>query len=166
MNRKTKIILCVTAAAVLLLGAVVWAADAEPGSEGDPLISLSYLEQDFTTYMKELFRTETESTAGELKAELDEKIGLLEEQQMDVLQKAESMSFRCVELPAGSSLTLKQGAELILRSGSVQGSEKLQLLDEVNGGGTLGQNRLYVVLEGGSLTARSSSVLLVRDSAE
>lgn len=164
MNRTIKTLICIMAAAVLLLGAAVLAADTEPGSEDDPLISLSYLEQDFAAFIKGLFRQELDAKTEALRTEMNEKLTLLEEQQLDVLQRAESGSFRRVSLNAGDSVALREGAELILRSGTVSASPSLVLLDEVGSEGTLTKNCLYVILEGGSLTASEASVLLLRQS--
>lgn len=93
MKNKIKKIGIGLSAMIILLGAT--AVFSEPGSESDPLVTLSYVEKKID----------------QLKYYVDEKIG-----NKNIDNKNVS-SWVVVEVPAGKSLICKDGTEIILRSG-------------------------------------------------
>ena len=89
--------LCIgISSAVILLGATV--VFSEPGSESDPLVSLSYVEKKIE----------------QLKYYVDEKIGNKNNENMAV------NSWEAVQVLKGQSLICKDGTEIILRSGEAK----------------------------------------------
>lgn len=80
---------------IILLGATV--VFSEPGSENDPLVSLSYVEKKIE----------------QLKYYVDEKIGNNNE-------NTAANSWKAVEVAKGQSLICKEGTEIILRSGEAR----------------------------------------------
>lgn len=93
MKNKIKKIGIGLSAMIILLGAT--AVFSEPGSESDPLVTLSYVEKKID----------------QLKYYVDEKIGNKNTDNKNV------SSWVVVEVPAGKSLICKDGTEIILRSG-------------------------------------------------
>lgn len=120
---------------------VTVSAAAEAGSEGDPLVTLSYLNETFLP--KLLAQAGTSGQSG----------------------------FVLTELSAGQSLTLSVGSEAMLRVGSAAcgASSAPGLIDETTGGsldngGALVKNHLYMAtMEGRTVKAGSCGAkLLVR----
>jgi hypothetical protein len=93
MKNKIIALSCVFFVALVAVIAVVWAA---PGTNDDPIISLSYFEQRLS----------------QLKTELTTKIDLL-----DNASIAAQSKFVVVEVPKGKKLIAGEGTEMILRMG-------------------------------------------------
>ena len=107
----------------LLMGAAI---AADPGSEGDPLVTLSYLNSVFLPKVEQIAR---EQAGG-----------------------GSSGKFTLVELAPGKKLTGTLGCELLLRVGSATCSAASSpgLIDETDGsvlehGGALQKNHLYMM---------------------
>lgn len=98
MNNKIKKIILVLGVIVIILGTSI--VFSEPGSDNDPLVSLSYLEK----------------SIGELKVYIDEKILKIENNS----QVNESNSLEVVEILSGQSIIGVNGTEIILRGGSAE----------------------------------------------
>ncbi len=96
MKNKIKKIGIGLSVIVILLGATT--VFSEPGSESDPLVTLSYVEKKIE----------------QLKYYVDEKIGNKNTVNENV------SSWIVVEVPAGKSLICKDGTEIILRSGDAR----------------------------------------------
>lgn len=101
MKNKIKKIGIGLSAMIILLGAT--AVFSEPGSESDPLVTLSYVEKKID----------------QLKYYVDEKIGNKNTDNKNV------SSWVVVEVPAGKSLICKDGTEIILRSGNAKSISKI-----------------------------------------
>lgn len=97
MKRKGKIILSILILSMLLGGAAVF---SEPGSEKNPLVSLSYLNDEID----------------KLKLYIDKKIQGLETKPGEP-EKAGSNEMEVVEVEEGQSLIAGSGTEIILRGG-------------------------------------------------
>lgn len=135
---------------------------AEVGSEGDPLVTLSYLEE---VFMKEVL------------GKVDEKIN---ERNRDIAQEvsgqagggsATSETFTVVTMANGQTLTGDIGCEVLLRVGTAVcvSPSAPGLIDEttagtLNNGGKLEKNHLYMMtIEGRGVRATAESTkLLVR----
>ena len=125
----------------LLMGAAI---AADPGSEGDPLVTLSYLNSVFLPKVEQLAREQAGggSSAG---------------------------NFTLVELAPGKKLTGTLGCELLLRVGSATCSAASSpgLIDETDGsvlehGGALQKNHLYMMtIEDRAVVAGGSTVKLM-----
>lgn len=128
---------------------------AEAGSSGDPLVSLSYLND---TFFNSIMR------------QVDQKIA---ERTGQAAPGASSASFTVVTLSEGQTLTGDIGCEVMLRVGSavcVSPSEP-GLIDEttastLSNGGSLVQNHLYMMtIEGrGVRAAAATTKVLARGS--
>ena len=136
---------------------------AEVGSSGDPLVTLSYLNDIF---MEEILD------------EVDDKI---DERNRDIAKELSGQtgggssgdSFAVVTLTNGQTLTGDIGCEVMLRVGTAVcvAPSAPGLIDEttagtLNGGGALAQNHLYMMtIEGRGVLATADTVkLLVRGS--
>ena len=169
MKKSVRVVL-IAAAILLVLAVAVFAAGeaAVPGSEGDPLVTLSYINEVFTGYVKELFHRELTETAETVTASLEDRIAALEE-----ASELTSMgrTFEPVLLTDGETLVCKQGAEVLLRSGGAAltsgeiadtGGAAAPLTGEA-----LAENRMYLVTGAeASLRASGKTELLVRGAYE
>lgn len=103
MNKRKIAVLLV---AVLVIAGAVAAFAAEPGSEGDPVVTLSYI---------------TDKVVPEIYAYIDSKIAGLSsassENSAGTVASGDG-SFAVAEVPAGNKVICGEGAELILRAGS------------------------------------------------
>ena len=170
MKKILRLILIVALAAILLLAAAVLAeGEATPGGEGDPLVTLSYLEQVYQDYITGLLRKDLEEKTDTLRADLEERISALEEagKEADLLKGA---TFHLVELRDGQVLTGQRGVELLLRVGeaSVKAQSSPGLVDtttagSLENGAALEKNHLYMItIPDNGITAKGSVLLLAR----
>ena len=126
---------------------VTFSAAAEAGSQGDPLVTLSYLNETFLPKILSQVQGTASGSSG--------------------------TSFTVVDLPKGQSLSLSVGGEVMLRVGSAAcgAASAPGLIDEttagsVDNGGALVKNHLYMsTIDGRTVKATSDGVkLLVRGS--
>ncbi|KAF5058232.1 hypothetical protein DSECCO2_348700 [anaerobic digester metagenome] len=126
---------------------VTFSAAAEAGSQGDPLVTLSYLNE---TFLPKILSQVQGTASG-----------------------ASGTSFTVVDLSKGQSLSLSVGGEVMLRVGSAAcgATSAPGLIDEttagsVDNGGALVKNHLYMsTIDGRTVKATSDGVkLLVRGS--
>ena len=142
MKKKWRIALICVLCAACLAGIGVWAA-GNYGSEDDPLVAMSYLE--------DVLQPKIESSVDAKISEATKGIS------------GGSASFAVVNLGAGQSVTLSEGAEVVLRSGAcaVTGT-----MADVTGGTDTGaeltMNHLCLASGTVTLTAGADSTLLIR----
>ena len=150
-------------ALLVLCGAlnVTISAAAEAGSSGDPLVTLSYLNDVFL---------------GQIMTKVDQKITARNSQLLQQSGGAGGMSgveFAVVTLSKGQVLTGDIGCEVMLRVGTAScvSPSNPGLIDEttaasLNNGGALAANHLYMMtIEGRGVKAGSDTTkLLVRGS--
>ena len=170
-----------TAACVMLVGTVLAAfmgIAAEVGSQSDPLVTLSYLNE---TFMAQILAKVDEKLVGRnetLKIELEERISRTERDLLLQLGGSvngstggTAVSFTAVTLTQGQILYGGAGCEVMLRSGNascyVPNMNGAGMVDSTDGtaldhGKALVQNHLYMIIEQRGLTAASDVVLLVR----
>ena len=122
-SRKTSIIV-LTAIILVLSAVVISAADGvTPGSEQDPIVTQSYVEQkseQIKYYIDSLIAQET----AKLKTELElkgQEIAKLREEIKDAAKAAGK--FQVVEMQKGQMLIAGEGAEIIPRSGKFSAIE-------------------------------------------
>lgn len=150
--KKWQLVVIIAVVAALAAGVGAYAA-TNYGTQSDPLISLSYL----TDTLEPAIR-------GELDKSIDAAMDSLEDKFQQELSSATG-SFRVVTLGGGKTLTVGEGCEILLRSGSVTASGSFT---DVTGGSTLTsgapltENHLYMSSSSGTLTAASDATLLVR----
>ncbi len=170
--KKTLRIVIILLAAALALGAAALAVDvssAAAGTEEDPLVTLSYLNEVFTTRVTELFHQELEEKQEALQGALEERVSALE-----ALEPGEggSADYVVETLYDGQTLVCQRGAELLLRVGeaSVLASDTPGLVDtsttgELNDGEALVKNHLYMVtINGHGVRASGTVKIVVRGS--
>ena len=144
MKEKTlKIIIAVLA--VLLVAGVAAYAATNYGSQEDPLITKSYLDEVVKPQLEKELQTKLDNVGSEL------------------LRSAPG-EFARVELKAGQTLSCAVGAQLLPVSGSV--SAVGALTDTTAGaaaadGAALSANHLYMVTESGGVKAAAAAVVLV-----
>ena len=163
----------VTAALVL-----VAVAAGQQGSQADPLITLSYLQQQITPEI--LSQVDEKITARE--DELEKKLSAVAEQyakQVEDMLSGESASepssdgtsvYQVVNLSAGQVLTGEAACEFLLRSGTALcvSDSSPGLIDMSDGstlanGGALKANHLYLgTIEGRGIKASTAVTVMVR----
>ena len=160
-DRATAILGSVVLAATLAVGA--FSVSAAGGDQGDPLVTLSYLNQVVTP---------------ELTSRVDKQVAANEQALLDKINAAiasysgqtggQGASYVPVNLSAGWVLLPEAGCEVLLRSGEAKLDAGSALLDTTAGstlesGGALAANHLYVASqEGCAAVASSDAVFLVR----
>lgn len=154
-RKKLRTLFCALAAAG---GLTAFAATAPggAGSKGDPLVTLSYLNEAFTSQIME---------------KVD---GLLAGRNARLLRELAGdapggAAYAAVTLEPGQTLSGKAGCETLLRSGeAVCGEVPAPGLSDATAGGSLPggaalqANHLYLMTAGGDVTAASRATLLVR----
>ena len=151
------------AAGALVAGTLSLAALAagSQGSQTDPLISLSYLTDQFTPSILQ---------------QVDEKIAAREDALTQQLEDAAEGSdasggvYQVVTLSQGQTLTAGSSCEILLRSGTAvcvsdtsPGLVDMTAATTLAGGGTLTANHLYLAtIEGRGVTASTAVTLMVR----
>lgn len=164
MARKWKIVVIALCIALLLTG--VYAAAA--GSEGDPLVTLSYLKNVFTgqiqTMVNEAVTAGQEQNKSDLNAAIDEWDSKVSEAVKEALEAPvveEPASFVPAALAEGKSISVEAGCEVIVRSGAPVCN--VNLIDQTDGsvleaGKSMKANHLYIAAGAGKITAPSSVV--------
>lgn len=178
MRKKT-----LRTAACLLLAAVALTAFAAlasggAGSQGDPLVTLSYLNDTFLPQVLEKVDKSLDDRGTKLRGEIDQQIVQREQELRGQLSgsgspAAPAAAYSAVKLSAGQTLSGEAGCEILLRSGSavcVAGSAGVPgLVDatsggSVNGGGALQANHLYLMPAPAGVQASGEVTVLVRGS--
>ena len=164
---KRKIIAAISAALVVALtvGLIGYATSPRPGSQDDPLVTLSYLNEVITKQVTDQLRTELTAKL----AELEPPAGDATTGGATNVQSA-SDGYRVVTLSAGSRITFELGAEFILRFGvascvaaSAPGFIDVTNATTINDGAILSRNCLYVVsIEGRGLRTADGATIVVR----
>ncbi len=165
-SRKTVRIAVIAAAAVAAVSLGALAADV--GSESDPLVTLSYLTQQFTPSVLSQVDGQITKAKAELAAQLDAKI---QGGGGGSVSSASSV-FETVTLAQGQKVVGAAGCEMMLRSGSATctAANNPGLIDltggaELNAGAAVTANHLYMTTEGsGGMTAATAATVLVRGS--
>ena len=167
--KKTIRIVLITMAAALVLGFAALAVNAatSAGSEDDPLVTLSYINDVFLPYVTELFHKDLEEQEEALQGALEERVTALE-----ALNPGGSGGREYVveTLEAGQTLICQRGAELMLRIGragvtaeNVPGLVDTATTENLNDGEELIVNHLYMVtINGHGVRALETVKILVR----
>ena len=154
MKKRLRVVLTAVAALLALAAAVFAAGDysGAPGSENDPLVTMSYINNVFSREVQSFFKKELESQKDALAESLEPRVAALEEACEAAGGAEAGLTFQEVLLKSGSELYCTAGTELFLRSGSayVIAREAPGLLDtsggaDLNRGDYLTKNHLYLV---------------------
>ena len=159
MMKNKKLLTVLAAVVILALGVGIGAyAASNYGTQSDPLVAKSYLDDVLTPRLQQQFQTQ-----------LDESVSAME-QQIAGAASSGSANFASVSLGGGQSLTGDAGCEIILRTGSATCVGVTGLADVTDGvvlssGNSIPQNHLLTIAGNGSgLKADSATTLLVRGS--
>lgn len=159
---------------VTLLG-VAYAA-GQQGTQGDPLVTLSYLTNKATpeimTQVDAKVAAREKALTDQLNAAISTYTKNVEEKLKGASGGGTSAAFVVVDLTAGQKLNVGVGCELMLRVGSVtvSAASAPALIDMTDGssnwdGSALVQNHLYMAtMDGRSIVAKDAAKLLVRGS--
>ena len=169
--------------ACLLLAATVLTAFAAlagsgAGSQGDPLVTLSYLNDTFLGQVLEKVDKSLDSRGAQLQLELDQQIAQREQALREQLAGSgapvgSSAAYTVLSLLAGQTLSGEAGCEVLLRSGSaecvadsasVPGMVDTTSGGSINGGSALQLTHLYLMPAPASIRAVSGATVLVRGS--
>ena len=174
INKKKKLlsVIMIIMITIISLFVLSMADGAEPGSEGDPIVTLSFVDKKI-----EQIKYYVDSTIGvnqidieKLDAELKKKDREIEELKRKV---ESSLTFEVVELERGQSLIADEGAEIIIRSGKtsavygqqgglsditsakdLQKGESIELnhmliASRGDGRGVKAESKVYLIIKGG-----------------
>ena len=157
--KNKKLLLVLAGVLVIAVGISVGAYAASAfGTQSDPLVAKSYLDNVLTPKLQ-----------SEFESQLNTEVHQLEEQINGVTSNL-SGSFRAVTLSSGQTLQGSVGCEIILRSGSANAAGSAGLSDLTSGsavadGSAVTANHLCVVAgENEGVRASGSVTLLVRGS--
>lgn len=150
MNKKFKTILIAVLLVAVGAGVGAYAASIY-GTESDPLVAKSYLDDTLTPKLQAEFQTKLDNQAQQL------------EQQ--ITSANTTVNFGAVTLSSGQTLKCGAGCELVLRSGAATASGSLSDVtvgSALNAGAALTENHLCLAGSSASVTADGSVTLLVR----
>ncbi len=171
MKKLLRFTMIAAAAAMILLAAAALAEgeNPAPGGQGDPLVTLSYLEQVYTKYISDLLGKEVETQAQAIETDLEQRIAALEAASGEA-RAVSASTYRLVTLEEGQILSGDRGIELILRIGDVvvAAGNSPGLVDTTAGscledGQGLEKNHLYMItIPDNGIRATGHAVLMVR----
>jgi len=173
MKKREKILiaLCVLLATALVVGLTTLAATSY-GTQSDPLVTLSYLNDTVKPAIESALDSKISSASSSLTSSFDTKTAEYESKLASIAGGGSGGSgFSVISLSAGQTVTCQVGTEIMLRIGSVSsaGPDAPRLIDETGGGevayaGTaLVKNHMYMVtIAGNGVTAASSAKVLIR----
>ena len=156
-----------------LIGVAV--AAGQQGSQSDPLVTLSYLQQQALPQVLE----DVDEKVAARQQELEDKLSAVADGYVAEVEAALGTSgggqsggavYQVVELSAGQTLTASAACEILLRSGAAAcvSDSSPGLVDMTDGstlanGGALKANHLYLAtLEGRGISASTAATLMVR----
>jgi len=154
---------------MLAAGRIVMAGDFAPGSQQDPLVTQSYVEQ-----RNEQLKYYFEQRLGELSSllqQMSDRVTALENSSGGVQPGGAGTALEVVNVPAGKTLTGYAGTEVILRGGKAAVIQsQLGGLADLTGGRDIGQgqvipaNHLLLIprTDGRGVRAESDCIFLVK----
>lgn len=148
--KKWHVIVLLLAVAVLAGGLGAYAAGTA-GTQGDPLISMSYLDDVLAPSIRSAYTSRIESEAREL-----------EESVQNSLADAAG-AFEAVSLAEGEGTPCPAGTQLLFRSGTAAATAALTDLttgETLAAGSALAANHLYLATDDCELIASTASVLM------
>ncbi len=167
MKKTVRIVLIVLAAALVLsVAALAVNAAASAGSEDDPLVTLSYINDVFLPYVQDLFHKDLEEKETALQDALEQRVSALEGAGVGGSGGRDYV----VETQKGQTLICQRGAELMLRigratvkAGSTPGLVDTATTGNLNDGEELAVNHLYMVtINDHGIRAEETVKILVR----
>lgn len=117
MNKRLVFAVVLTAVLSCFTAAAVSSAAPEPGSEGDPLVSRSYVDKRISEVMNVLSSGTGTTASDGLLANDEEIMAQIEYLVKENIDKSSASAFAPVSVKAGETLVGGEGCEIILRSG-------------------------------------------------
>ena len=143
MKGKTRLAVALTVGLVLSL--MTLGAVASQGSESNPLVTLSYLNEVFLP---------------KVMAQVEEKVAARETQ---ALSGGKGQTFEEVTLAAGETVTLNQGGQVVVRGGTVTTSHAFTDLTAGGISSSMEANHLYMASgQGMTVTATADATLMIQ----
>ena len=174
MKKKLAIICALAAliAAAAIIGAA--AAGSEPGGQDDPLVTLSYIRDVFAGEILDEVNRIADSETEAFYAAFGDRLAQVEEQYGEGAEAAQRSTYRLVELSDGQRMVCARGTELMLRIGrayvsadDIPGLVDTSSTDNLNDGGELEKNHMYMVtIEGNGIRASGTVKLIARGEWE
>ena len=165
MKNKLRLFACVLLAAMALTAFAALSGGA--GSQGDPLVTLSYLNETFTKEILDKVDKAARERDAAVLEEADRLIVQAERELRGSVSEA-SPAYAAVTLSPGQTLSGSAGCELILRSGEAictaggyPGLVDTTTGGALGGGEALAENHLYLMTDKRGVSASSEAVLLV-----
>lgn len=156
--------LAAAALCVCFLFTAAYAANAAPGGQTDPLVTLSYLNGTYTRQVKDL----VDQTVTARKAEMEQSLKSILAGQGGASTPSAGSVFTVVTLSQGQSLVGDVGCEVMLRVGTAAcgAADSVGLIDTTSGGvlgpgAALSQNHLYMVTISPRLVTATSATVKV-----
>lgn len=156
--------LAAAALCVCFLFTAAYAANAAPGGQTDPLVTLSYLNGTYTRQVKDL----VDQTVAARKAEMEQSLKSILAGQGGASTPSAGSVFTVVTLSQGQSLVGDVGCEVMLRVGAAAcgAADSVGLIDTTSGGvlgpgAALSQNHLYMVTISPRLVTATSATVKV-----
>jgi len=176
MKRKSlRTMTCLLLVGTVLAAFVAIAADV--GSQGDPLVTLSYLNETFLGQVLEQVDGKLENRNQTMRQEIEQTVSLTERDLLSQIggsitgsNGGVAASYTAVELTNGQTLYGYAGCEVMVRSGSakcVTDGSTPGLVDTtdggtINNGTSLKANHLYMMTAERGVKASGAVTLLVR----
>ena len=172
-------------AAVVLAAVGIFAIATEYGTQSDPLVSLSYIND----VLKPELLEEAKENAQSVAKQVSDRVAVYEErlnkkvdeftdrnsaqiddadiakivEDIQLPSEKQSAPFASIALKLGDKLTLASGCEILLVSGSAKCSGSIIDMTTGQTAGALSVNHLYVVPDGGvTISATAAATVLVR----
>lgn len=168
-NSKFKISMVLIVIIIIAISAFIFGiADGfEPGSEGDPIVTLSFVDKKF-----EQLKYYIDSSLRISQSDIDSLIIELEKKDKEIeklIKKVEdSLTFEVVELKKGQILLANEGAELIIRSGNTTAvyGEKGGLSDitsakDLKSGESIKNNHMLIASRGDGRGVKAETIVFL-----
>jgi hypothetical protein len=169
MKKILTVAVAVFAALTLIVGITALAA-TNYGTQGDPLVTLSYLNDVLRPELDSEFDSMLGEKSDELKEEFDAAVKELEDKYANSSAGGSMSTYSVVTIENGQKLTGAVGTEIMLRVGSAKVSAPASpgLIDTTTGGtldngGQLVKNHLYMVtIDGRAIVSTGHTLVVVR----
>lgn len=169
MGSKGRLTITIALAVVLLAAGITAVALGNYGTQSDPLVTLSYIEETVTKNFEKYAQETADNMEKNIVSAVEDKAEQLSDSvdaKLDEVMTAPKCEvFETVSLRDGQKLTCEVGTELMLRSGSASASG-VSLADTGKGTAVtneaLAVNHMYVVTVKGDITASGEATLLVK----
>ena len=169
MKKILTVAVAVFAGLTLIVGITALAA-TNYGTQGDPLVTLSYLNDVLRPELDAEFDSMLGEKSDELKEEFDAAVKELEDKYANSSAGGSMSTYSVVTIENGQKLTGAVGTEIMLRVGSAKVSAPASpgLIDTTTGGtldngGQLVKNHLYMVtIDGRAIVSTGHTLVVVR----